>query len=165
MPIVSLCQSQNREARPLTKAMGHSPSKLTSRISEKPIKGDNEPLEGSLSIKGNLSDLIKIMEAIKNDHLYPKQEMSNVIREILTDSMLPSEPRKYVFDYTATEGHGAHNYDEGGLSKINCIKKIREILGTGLKESKDFVDGEGRHLSEVEVVALRSAGLVVLARP
>ena len=140
-------------------------SKLTSRISGKPIKGDDEPLEGSLSIKGNLSDLIKIMEAIQKNHLFPKQEMSNVIREILADSMLPSEPRKYVFDYTATEGHGMHNYDEGGLSKINCIKKIREILGTGLKESKDFVDGNGLYLNPVQVSALRHSGIFVYPRP
>jgi len=56
-------------------------SKLTSRNTEKPIKGDDAPLEGSLSIKGNLSDLIKIMEAIQKNHLFPKQEMSNVTRD------------------------------------------------------------------------------------
>lgn len=132
---------------------------LTSRINlacEGPVSvsGDN-PLEGSLCIKGNLSDLIKIMEAIKKDNLHPKVEIHDVLKGFMVDSFdTLGSRRMYFFDQ-----------NNNSLNKIACIKKIREILGTGLKESKDFVDGEGRHLSEVEVVALRSAGLVVLARP
>lgn len=143
---------------------------LTSKVAkevEGPIAAsDDSVLEGSLCIKGNLSDLIKIMEAIKKDHLHPKVEMHDIIKDVLAHSINTTDSRRvYFIDLNATHRLGAHVYGNGELNKIACIKKIREILGTGLKESKDFVDGEGRNLSELEVVALRSEGLVVLARP
>jgi len=143
---------------------------LTSKVAKEvegpiSVSGDSV-LEGYLCIKGNLSDLIKIMEAIKKDHLHPKVEMHDIIKDIMVHSFDTTDSRRvYFIDHNATKRLGQHLYANGELNKIACIKKIREILGTGLKESKDFVDGEGRHLSEVEVVALRSAGLVVLARP
>lgn len=138
--------------------------KLASRIAEV-RKGNDEPLEASLSIKGNISDLIKIMESINKNHLFPKQEMSNVIREFLSASMLSSEHRKYVFDPHATKNHGSHTYENGELNKISCIKQIHEILGTGLKESKDFVDGCGMNLNSAQVSALRLSGIFVYLRP
>ena len=143
---------------------------LTSKVAkevEGPISvSEDSVLEGSLYIKGNLSDLIKIMEAIKKDHLHPKVEIHDVLKDFMVDSFdTLGSRRMYFFDQNGTLRQGRYNYDNTCLNKIACIKKIREILGTGLKESKDFVDGEGRNLSELEVVALRSAGLVVLARP
>lgn len=143
---------------------------LTSRINlacEGPVSvsGDN-PLEGSLCIKGNLSDLIKIMEAIKKDNLHPKMEMHDIIKDVLTHSLNSTASRLvYFIDQHATMRLGTHVYENGELNKIACIKKIREILGTGLKESKDFLDGEARYLTEIEEAALKMSGVVAVTRP
>ncbi len=37
---------------------------------------------------------------------------------------------------------------EGGANKLNVIKAVREILGLGLKEAKDVVDGAPKMLKE-----------------
>lgn len=38
--------------------------------------------------------------------------------------------------------------EDGGASKIQVIKVVKEILGLGLKETKDFVDGAPKVLKE-----------------
>lgn len=38
--------------------------------------------------------------------------------------------------------------EEGGASKIQVIKVVKEVLGLGLKEAKDFVDGAPKVLKE-----------------
>jgi ribosomal protein L7/L12 len=138
-------------------------------VSEGPISTSSDSaLKGSLCIKGDLSDLIKIMEAIRKDHLYPKVEIHELLKDTIGNSLDTfGERRVYFFNATGTQNDGRYNYNTGAhdLNKIECIKKIREVLGTGLKESKDFVDGVGRYLSDVEAVALKSVGIMVLARP
>jgi large subunit ribosomal protein L7/L12 len=37
---------------------------------------------------------------------------------------------------------------EGGANKLNVIKAVREILGLGLKEAKDLVDGAPKMVKE-----------------
>jgi large subunit ribosomal protein L7/L12 len=37
---------------------------------------------------------------------------------------------------------------EGGANKLNVIKAVREILGLGLKEAKDMVDGAPKIVKE-----------------
>lgn len=143
---------------------------LTSKVAkevEGPISAsDDSVLEGSLCIKGNLSDLIKIMEAIKKDHLHPKVEMHDIIKDVLAHSINTTDSRRvYFIDQHSSKCLGIHVYENGELNKIECIKKIREVLGTGLKESKDFLDGMGRYLTESEVVALKLVGVVAIPRP
>lgn len=143
---------------------------LTSKVakeSEGPVSATGDSvLEGSLCIKGSLSDLIKIMEAIKKDNLHPKMEMHDIIKDVLTHSLNSTASRRvYFIDQHATMRLGTHVYDNGELNKIACIKKIREILGTGLRESKDFLDGEGRYLTEIEEAALKMSGVVAVPSP
>lgn len=143
---------------------------LTSKVAkevEGPISvSEDSVLEGSLCIKGNLSDLIKIMEAIKKDHLHPKVEIHDIIKDIMVHSFDTTDSRRvYFIDLNATKRLGQHLYANGEVNKIGCIKKIREILGFGLKEAKDFIDGSGHYLTEAEVVALKMGGIVPIPRP
>lgn len=114
---------------------------------------ENIPTTGTLTIKGNLSDLTRLMEAIKMDHLHPHVE-TVVVHEA---------PRHMKFCALATQGqHTRYTYPDGGLNKIECIKAIRPILGTGLKETKDFVEGSLLYVPEILIDNLRKEGIILI---
>lgn len=114
---------------------------------------ENIAIEGALVIKGNLSDLVKIMEAIKMGHLHPFVEREEA----------PAPARLMKFCELATQGQNPrYSYPDGGLNKIECIKAIRPILGMGLKETKDFVEGTRVYVPENLIADLREQGIILI---
>lgn len=114
---------------------------------------ENIQAKGILTVRGNLSDLMKLMEAIKMDHLHPPAEPVSY-----------QEPARLMkFCALATQGQNSrYSYADGSLNKIECIKAIRPILGMGLKETKDFVEGTSAYVPETLISALRKDGIILI---
>lgn len=96
------------------------------------------------------TNIIKIFDDIKNLKMIELNELVKLLEKEFnisaTQNMMSSTSQANELKEEKTE------FDiilkEVGSSKINVIKTIREIMGLGLKEAKDFVDNAPKTIKE-----------------
>lgn len=114
------------------------------------IEQVTDSLTGTLTISGNLSDLVKILEGIKSD------TFEQSLKEVVLDVGQTVGRSDY---YSFPDSNG-----ERTLNKIKAIKAVRDVTGWGLAETKFFVEGETRSLTQAQIEALNAKQIYVRPR-
>lgn len=103
-----------------------------------------------------MSVVAELVEKISNLSLMEAAELKKALEEKF--GVTAAAPVMMAGAMPAAGGGGAAAAEEktefdveltdGGANKLNVIKAVREILGLGLKEAKDMVDGAPKIVKE-----------------
>jgi len=100
-----------------------------------------------------MSDINKIAETLVNLKVVEVNNLAKILKEkygIDTSASLAvsSAPKEEILDKTKEITSFDVILKAAGSPKLSVVKRIKDLLGLGLKESKDLVDNAPKHLKK-----------------
>lgn len=100
-----------------------------------------------------MSDINKLAETLVNLKVVEVNDLAKILKEKYgidpsVFSAVSSAPKKEILDKSKEKTYFDVILKSTGNAKLPVVKRIKDLLGLGLKESKDLADNTPKHLKK-----------------
>ncbi|AGC66811.1 50S ribosomal protein L7/L12 [Candidatus Uzinura diaspidicola str. ASNER] len=100
-----------------------------------------------------MSDINKLAETLVNLKIVEVNDLAKILKEKYgldpsANLAIPSLPKAEILDKSKEKTSFDLILKGAGSAKLTVVKRIKDLIGLGLKESKDLVDNVPKHLKK-----------------